>query len=206
MSKKTLGKIKKPSVEEYKRYGKKRKLYLVPLLISGEEMDISEDYKNKLKKYWKQVEARLGELEEKIGRVTKIYCEMVDREGEKAEEVIQKMDKMLWQMVKYFLDKGARLKGIEDAVLLREHFDWLRCLSLNLKSDRVKGFITSFFAQNLRERDEHISGVINKDLGPEEIAVLFIRENNSLKLARDIEIFRIFPPVLNELRNYFQRK
>ncbi|MCD6575192.1 hypothetical protein J7K97_05900 [Candidatus Aerophobetes bacterium] len=206
MSKETLGKIEKPSVEKYKKDNKRRRIYLVPLFVSGKGKEFPEDYKNKLKKYWKQVEARLSELEGKIGNVKKVYCEMVDRDGREGEKIIQEMDEMIWKMVKAFLNKGAILKGVEDSKLLQDHFDWLRCLSLELKSERVSSFIASFFVKNLRERDRHISSVINKDLDVGEAAVVFIRENNNLEFAQDIQVFRVFPPALNELRYYFQKK
>jgi len=108
MNRKVLGKIEKPSVEEYRRDDKKRRIYLVPLFVSPRE-SLRQDYQNKVKKYWKQVEARISDLEEKIGKVKKIYCEMVDKSGKEGEEIVKRMDEILWKVVKNFLDKELQV-------------------------------------------------------------------------------------------------
>lgn len=205
MSKKFLGKIEKPSVKEYKT-SSKRKVYLIPLLLPGyEHKELLREYQNKLKKYWKQVESQLDDLQRKMGKIGKVYYEMVDRDGEEGAKIIQQMDEVSWKIVKELIEKGASLKGIEDFVLVQEHLDLVRCLSLNLKSPRVGALLSNFFSQNLKERDEYISKKIDEDLKQDEIAVLFIRENNFLKFPPDVEVFRIFPPALDELHHCLER-
>jgi len=205
MSKEVLGKIEKPSFEEYKKYAREKKLYLVPLFVQGERQEVFQEYKNKLRKYWKQVEMHLTRLEEKIGKVKKIYCEMVDKAGEEGAKAIKEMDDILWHLVKSLLDKGAQIRCVEDPVLLQEYFDWIRCLSLRLSSAKVSSIIRSFFSQNLRARDRYISKAINDDLKSGEIGILFVREHHSLEFASDIDVFKIFPPALSEVRHYLEK-
>lgn len=202
MNKKALGKIEKPSVDAYKG---KRKVYLIPLLVSGKAEDLPQDWNNKLGKYWKQVEARLRQLELKVGVVRKVYCELVDKDGATGNEFVKKMDKMVWQVIESALGRGAELKGVENSTLLQEYFDWLKCLYVNLTSERVNRLIADFFAQNLKQRYEHISMFVNDDLKTGEAAALFVRDSNSIKLAQDIDLFRILPPALDELYHYLEK-
>lgn len=205
MNRKVLGKIEKPSVEKYKASGKKRRVYMVPLLLPGGKEDLLREYQNKLKKYWKQVEVQLDELQQKIDKVKKIYYEMVDKDGEEGAKIIQQLDEISWKIVKELITRGASLKGIEDSTLLQEHLDWVRCLSLNLKTPRVRTLISSFFSQSLKQRDQYISKKIDEDLKQEETAVLFIRENNFLEFPSDVEVFRVFPPALDELHHCLEK-
>ena len=72
-----LGKIEKPRVEEFK---KGRKLYFIPLIYHGEETP--EDYLEKIQKYWEQVGKQVTDLESKLGKVNRIYHELIPIGGE----------------------------------------------------------------------------------------------------------------------------
>ena len=63
-----LGKINKPSVDEFKQG---RKLYLVPLVYRGKKSP--DDYLERFNRYWNQVENQMGALERKLGRICRIY-------------------------------------------------------------------------------------------------------------------------------------
>jgi len=65
---KELGKIEKPSAEDYT---KRWKLYFVPIIYSIK--DSPTEYQEKAKRYWQQVEYQLSELESKLGRANRIY-------------------------------------------------------------------------------------------------------------------------------------
>lgn len=204
MGKKTLGKIEKPSVEQYRDSGK-RKLYMIPLFLPGAAEDRLIEYQNKLRKYWKQVESRISRLEEKMGKIEKVYHEMVDKEKEEGEKIIQQMSGGSWRITKELLDKGAVLRPVEDSQLIQEHFDWVRCLSIGFKTERARAVISSMFSESLKRRDEYISKRLDKDLQRGEIAVLFIRQNNFLEFPSDMEVFRILPPALQELRSSLEK-
>jgi len=206
MKGKVLGKIEKPTVESYRKEGK-RKLFVVPLFVRSKgEGDFPLEFANKLRKYWKQVEARIGELEAKLGKIEKIYCEMVDREGEEALKVIWQMDEDLGRMIKSFVERGAKVAQIEDKNLLEEHFDLVRCLSIGLKTVKISGVIAQLFSENLRERIKFISNKIKDDLEPGQVGVLFIRESSFLDFPQDVEVFKVFPPALDEVKRYIQDK
>jgi hypothetical protein len=59
-----LGKIEKPSVEEYRAA---RKLFFVPLLFTPKQLE--GELFEKVFKYWDQVESHLSNLELKLGMV-----------------------------------------------------------------------------------------------------------------------------------------
>ena len=67
-----LGKIERPQAEEFKRG---RKLYFIPLIYCGKEPQT--EYLEKFNKYWNQVETQMSDLELKLGRVNKIYHELI---------------------------------------------------------------------------------------------------------------------------------
>ncbi len=62
-----LGKIEKPLAEGFKTG---RKLYFIPLVYLGEKAEV--EYQEKCNKYWEQLENQMGELELKLGKVSKI--------------------------------------------------------------------------------------------------------------------------------------
>ena len=81
-----LGKIEKPSAEEFKQG---RKLYFIPLIYRGQESP--EDYLKIFDKYWEQVEKQIAELELKLGNINKIYHELIPFTGEAAGEAMKEL-------------------------------------------------------------------------------------------------------------------
>ena len=90
MSKK-LGKIEKPAAEEFE---KGRKLYFVPLIYCGEEAE--DEYLEKFNKDWNQ----LGDLKLKLGRVNKIYRELIPVGGDDGIKSIKELNNKSYQIVK----------------------------------------------------------------------------------------------------------
>ncbi|MCK4523017.1 hypothetical protein KAU05_02640 [Candidatus Aerophobetes bacterium] len=86
MVKKAIGRIEKLPVEHFKKPGKK--LYLVPLLPIAEphQKGLPKDYPAKLEAYWKEVSLRLDDLGSKVGKIHKIYHELINEKGEKGLE------------------------------------------------------------------------------------------------------------------------
>lgn len=203
MSKKSIGKIEKPKVVGYKKRGPK--IYLVPLLFSlskGEKT--SADYERKLKKYWHQVESQLDDLIRKLGLIDKIFHELVDTEGDQGMQIVKEVNPEGYEMIKRLNEQGAQLQVTEDTRLVREGIDWIRCLSLKLESTQVPRLISQFYFRVTQERDGYISQCLENTLKKNEIGILFIREQNKVHFPSQAQVFRIFPPVLDDIHRYLR--
>ena len=194
-----LGKIEKPSVEDFK---KGRRLFFVPLIFGGKESPA--EYLEKLKKYWKQVEEQLDDLELKLGQVSRIYHELVpsaDKEGVKA---IKALNNNSFQIIESRLEKGAKLEAAEDNELLTEFMDWSRCLSIGLQNQKVLAKVYESYTETGKKRNEFIARHIDETLKTEEIGILFMREGHQVQFPSEIEIFYVAPPALDEINRWLR--
>ena len=194
-----LGKVEKPSVEEFKT---KRKLYFVPLIYSGKESPA--DYLEKSNKYWNQVETQMSNLELKLGRVNKIYHELIPVGGDDGCKVIDELNNKSYQIVKNRLEKGAQLEVIEEGELLTEFMDWSRCLSVGLQNEQVFTRVYESYAEVSQKRNEHIAKQIDETLKEDETGVLFMREGHQVQFSSDIQVFYIAPPILDEIKRWLR--
>lgn len=197
--KKIIGKIGRPRVEIYRT--EKRKIHLIPLLFSGKgwKKNLPQDYEEKINRYWEDVEKRVDNLEKKLGKINRIYHEIVGVDGKKGIKIIEQVNLHSYKIVKKFYEKGARIEATEDDKLVRESMDWSKCLSLKLVSSKVFILLSQFLSEVMEKRDEYVSRQIDKTLQKNEIALLFIRENSSVQLPQDAQVFRIYPPVLDDI-------
>ncbi|MCD6232314.1 hypothetical protein J7K28_06815 [Candidatus Aerophobetes bacterium] len=198
---KVLGKVGKLSVEHFKT--SKRKLYYVPLIFSREKLGsrLSEDYSKKFTAYWDEVKNRVDDLEQKVGKVSKIFHELITSEGEKGVEALKEINERSYEIVKELSQKGATFELIENESLLMESEDWLRCLATHPRSPDVSLRISEFYLRSLQKRKESIIRKIDKTLPPKQIGILFIREDLNIELPQDIEVFKISPPVLDDIHS-----
>ena len=90
-----LGKIEKPSVEDFR---KGKKLYFVPLLFSSDKAP--EEYKKKVSVYWQQVSEQLSKLEGQIGSIRRIYHESVVQSGEDGLKMLENLSPGSYQVIK----------------------------------------------------------------------------------------------------------
>ncbi len=194
-----LGKIEKPSVEEFKRG---RKLYFVPLIYGGRESPT--EYLEKLDKYWNQVENQMSDLETKLGRVNKIYHELVSVSGEDGIKMIKEQNDKSYQIVKNRLDKGAQLEATEENELLTEFMDWSRCLTIGLQNQKVFTKVYESYTEASKKRNEHIASHMDETLKVDEIGVLFMREGHQVQFPPDIEVFYVAPPALDEINRWLR--
>jgi len=202
MEKKRLGKIEKLSVEHFKRPG--RKLCLVFYIYPGKETD--KEYLEKFKKYWEEVKTRINSLQSKIGEFDKVYHELIDADGEKGMELIKKLNKKEYEIIKNPLNGNKKLQATEDKNLLEETMDWGRCLATNPQNKEVLSKISEFYIQALQRRDKYIAQKIDETLKENEIGIFFTQEESNIKLPADIEIFRICPPILDDIHRYIRDK
>lgn len=204
MPKKAIGKIEKLGVEHFKKPG--RKLYLVPLLFSGgkSEKEVPKEYLAKVKIYWDEVERRLDDLKVKVGKINKLYHELVGTGGEKGLKVIKNLNERSYQIARKFFQEEAVLEAVENPDLVKESIDWARCLAVGLQSGEALGKISQFYIEAVQKREEFIAKKIDKTLKDNEIGIIFIREDNNIKFPSGIEIFRVYPPILDDIHRYLR--
>ena len=194
-----LGKIEKPPVEEFK---KGRKLYFIPLVYRGEEAP--EEYLEKFNKYWKQVEEQITELELKLGKVNRIYHELIPVGDEAGSEAIKELSEQSHKITKDCLEKGAQLEAVEESDLLTEFMDWSKCLIVGLQNQKVFTKVYESYTEVSKKRNEYIANKIDKTLKTDEIGLLFIRENHRVQFPSDIQVFYIAPPTLDEIKRWLR--
>jgi hypothetical protein len=194
-----LGKIERLEVECFKQ-GKK--LYLVPLVYSGEEAP--DEYKEKCSRYWQQVAEQLINLASKIGRVSRVYHESIFQCGEDGMEAVERLNPSSYQIAKTQCDNGAIFETVEEKELFEEVMDWQRCLMLGFISDKVASKVSEFYVEAARKRNEFMAKKISETLKDDEAGLLFIREEHSVQFPDDVEVFSIFPPALDEIHRWLR--
>jgi len=202
MQKKPIGKIEKPTVEQFRK--DKRRLYLVPLVYpgSGLKKEFQKEYGKKIEEYCEEVKNRIQDLEAKLGKINRIYHEMVYQEGKEGAEILKKLSQESYSIVQSFLKRGSLLQATEDEELVRQSMDWARCLATNPQNDQVLAKLTGFYIQTMKRRDEVIGKKIDESLKSGEVGILFIREDMKVNFPSGIEIFRIYPPVLDDIHKF----
>jgi len=200
-----VAKIPKSSVKDFK---KGRKLFFVPLIYQGK--DSPADYLEKLEKYWKQVEEQLTDLESKLGKVSRIYHELVSSTGDEGVKAIEELNNGSHHIAKSRVEKGARMEAVEDGGVLTEFMDWSRCLAAGVQSQKVLDTVYQSYVEAGKKRNESISRRLDETLKAGEIGILFMREGHQVQFPAGIEVFYITPPALDEinrwLRDYESRK
>jgi hypothetical protein len=194
-----LGKIEKPEVTTFKG---KRKLFVVSLLLSWAESPI--EYNEKLKKYWIQVGEQISGLENRMGRVTQLFHEMVTEEGENGLKVLERISPHSFRLIKEKQTLGATFKLIEDTELVNESTDWERILLLGFLSNNVAQTVSDKYMQATRLRYDYIARKIEENLNQDESGILFIREGHMIQFPTDIEVFSVTPPAFDEIKRWMR--
>jgi hypothetical protein len=194
---KQLGKIEKPEAE---RFTGKRKLYLVPLIFYGE--NAPPEYMEKFNLYWEQVNQQVANLESKIGNINHIYHESITLAGEDGLKVIEKLNPSCCQVVKNKCQSGAVLEVTEDKEPAEESMDWERFLIMGFISQKVAKTVSEFYVEASRKRYESIARRIDETLKTDEAGILFIREGHMVQFPKDIEVFSVAPPALDEIHRW----
>ena len=193
-----LGKIEKLDIEQFGI----RKIYVVPLLFRSEELP--QEYKEKLEKYWREVNEQIANQEAKVGKVTKIYHESVSMGGEAGLKIIEQINSLGYLIAKDKCDCGAVCEATELAELADENMDWERCLLMGFFSQKVAATVTDFYHETSKKRYEYIGRHIGETLQKNEVAILFIREGHMVQFAKDIEVFSVAPRSLDEIHRWIR--
>ena len=194
-----LGKIEKLEVEHF-RQGKK--LYLVPLIYSGDEAP--DEYKEKCSRYWQQVAEQLNNLTSKIGLVNRVYHESIFQSGDDGMKAMERLNPSSHKIARSHSENGAILETIEEKELFEEVMDWQRCLMLGFVSEKVASKISEFYVEAAKKRNELMAKKISDTLKDDEAGLLFIREGHSMQFPIDIEVFSVFPPALDEIHRWLR--
>lgn len=196
-----LGKINKPEAGSFKH---SRKLFLVSLIYSSKEAPA--EYNEKYDLYWKQVSEHIENLEKKLGKVNRIYHESITASDEDSLKLMEKLNAKSCQIVKTKTDNDAKIEVIEERQLAEECMDWERCLLVGLLSEAAIKKVSESYIEAARKRYQHISQRIDKTLKADEIAVLFIREGSMIQFPKDIEVFSVAPPALDEIHRWLRSR
>ncbi len=194
-----LGKMEKPLAEEFK---KGRKLYFVPLIFCGEES--SAEYLEKFNKYWNQVETQMNNLELKLGKIDRIYHELVPVGSEDGIKTVKELNDKSYQIIKNRLDKGAQIEATEESELLTEFMDWSKCLAMGLQNQKVFTRIYELYVEASKKRNEYIARQIDETLKVDETGILFMREGHQVQFPSDIQVFYVAPPTLDEIKRWLR--
>ena len=199
---KKIGKVEKPSADEFK---KGRKLFFIPLIFMP--FNPEPDFLELASKYWEQVQEQVKNLEGKLGKVKKVYHELITSGGSEGAKTIEQMSTGSHQIVKGVLsNRGARLQPLEDGDLLAEFMDWSRCLATGLQSQKVFTQIYQSYLDVQRRRNEQIAKNIDKTLKADQIGVLLMREGHQVQFPSDIMVFYVAPPSLDEIKRWFRER
>ena len=193
-----LGKIEKLDIEQFGL----RKLYVVPLLFSGS--DAPADYKEKLEKYWREVNEQIANQEVKVGKIKRIYHESMSAGGAEGLKIIAEINPLSHLIAKDKFESGAVFEATELAELADECIDWERCLLMGLYSRKALEMVSEAYEKCSVKRFEYISRRIDETLQIGEAAMLFIREGHMVHFAKDIEVFSVAPPALDDIHRWLR--
>jgi len=194
-----LGKINKPEAGSFKQG---RRLFVVPLLYAGK--DSPSGYMEKFDLYWKQAAEHIEKLEAKVGKINRVYHESISLGGEDGLKVMERLNSKSYQIAKERCQNNAELDAIEDRELAEESMDWERCLLIGFMSDKVAMKVSESYIEASRKRYEHIGKRIDETLEGDEVAILFIREGHMVQFPKDVEVFSVAPPALNEIHRWLR--
>lgn len=196
-----LGQINRPNAEDF--IGK-RKLYCVANIYPLE--DAPDDYKELLTKYWDEVFLQIEKIEV-AGKIKKIFCEIISRQGDEALDMWAKINERIPQIIKKKLEEGSALVPIEDDNILGPYTDWGNCLRV-VYTKEVFTKILEFYTEFSERRLQHILNAIDSNLAQAEAGLLIMKDEDRIKLQfpKDIEVFLITPPSYDDIMRWFREK
>ncbi|MCX6004654.1 MAG: hypothetical protein NT082_03175 [Chloroflexi bacterium] len=192
-----LGKIEKPEVSSFTAG---RKILQVPLIYAGK--DSPADYLELFDKYWQQAVEMITKLENSLGSVTIIYHETVAAGGQEGLKMLEILNPKSHSIVADRSKGEDRLKCIEDNDLLGEVMDWERCIMTGFLSEKVAKQVYQFYNEASHKRYEYIGKTIDETLKAGDVALLFIREGHLVQFPKDIDVFSVAPPALDEIHRW----
>ena len=164
------------------QYSGKRKLFLVPSFMMPPTLP--EEGQALLDGYWSEVRDHVGSLSRSLGKVSRVYHEMVYEGGDAGMEMLEQINPRGGSFIKSLCQAGAVLEGLEDRALLEESMDWQRCIGIGLMSEKVMQLAMDGFREASEGRTRRMIERIDETLGENEAGVLCIREDHGLQFRR----------------------
>jgi hypothetical protein len=192
-----LGKIERPSAASYEG---SRKLFFVPLVYSPDQPPA--DYVGMLERYWMGARNQLRRLVDRTGPIGHVYHEGVTTEGDAGMSLIEQINPRSRTLLDDFVREGAKVEAFEDLETLSEMIDWQRCLMSGLTSRKVMDTAMTGYRDALKGRSDLMIHNIEQTLQPGESGVLLLPETQSLQFPKDIQVFYISPPALDEIHRW----
>ena len=201
MSATELGKVEKPSADNFK---KGRKLYFIPLIYCGKESP--DEYRVKYNNYWEQVVKQISDLESKLGKIARIYHELIPSGGADGCVAVKELNEKSSGIVNAYTDKGALLEAFEESDLLTELMDWSQCLVTGLQNQKVISTIYDFYVEINKKRNEYLARRIDESLQTDEAGILLMREGHQIQFPVDIQVFYVAPPDLDDIKRWIRSR
>ena len=196
-----LGRIERPTAESFDGT---RKIFLVPLVYSPAEPPA--DYIGMLERYWAGVRNQVRRLSERTSPVARVYHEGVFEAGDAGLKMIEQISSRGHALISEYCERESKVEAIEDSEVFAESIDWQRCLMAGLVSRKVMDLALSSFREATRKRFEVMAQRIDETLQPGESAILLIQEDHSLQFPRDVQVFYVAPPALDEIHRWLRER
>jgi hypothetical protein len=196
-----LGQIERPTAESF---AGTRKIFLVPLVYSPP--DPPADYVGMLERYWAGVRNQIRRLSERTGPIARIYHEGVFESGETGVKMIEQVNPRSHALIAEYVQADAKVESLEDSELFAESVDWQRCLMVGLMSRKVIDLALNSYREATRQRFDIMAKRINDTLMPAESAILLIQEDHSIQFPKDIQVFYVAPPALDEIHRWLREQ
>lgn len=194
-----LGRIKKPEAE---KFSGKRKLYCVANIYAIE--GAPDDFKTLVNTYWDEVVAQMRKIEA-AGKISKIFCELMTENDDKALEMLSKINEKLPEIIREKMDGGAALIPIENSEILGPYTDWANCLRV-VFTQEVFSKVLDLYNEFSQKRLDHILNSIDTNLAESEAGLLILKDEDRSKLQfpQDIEVFLITPPSYDDIMRWIR--
>jgi hypothetical protein len=196
-----LGKIERPTAESFEG---SRKLFFVPLVYSPTEPP--PDYVGTLERYWAGARNQVRRLAERTSPVRHVFHEAIFQEGEEAARTIEQLNRRSHSLIAEFVEGGARIEALEDAETFYEAIDWQRVLMLGPSSRKVIDAALSGYRDATKRRYELMAQRIDQALKPGESAILLMPEEHAIQFPRDVQVFYVAPPSLDEIHRWLRER
>jgi hypothetical protein len=141
-----------------------------------------------------------------MGRVARIYHESLSIGGEQGLEILERLNPDSCRITRQKCQNNAQLEVAEDRERAEESMDWERCLLIGFLTEKVAKKVSEFYMEAHKRRYEYIGKRIDETLKPDETAILFIREGHMVQFPKDIEVFSVAPPALDEIHRWLRSR